>query len=224
MGRECPGKGKRDAPQRSATCQGLGSIRRVCAGKRLNSTGANSEASDWPLGVEGHLPGRGGGPTALSPHRLATVLGASATNSSRPFFKEAAAFRLHTAFQASTCTDTGVTCVRSAPGVHSVCSGVSGFARAVRQPAGAQSDRKAVKQSGDRRNRLRSKNSIVCRDGVVRHGGACCARVLGCVPIRRSSDQVRRSRRCSLMPFHNGATEIGVQGQRALPRPGFSGL
>jgi hypothetical protein len=25
------------------------------------------EASDWPLGVEGHLPGRGGGPTALSP-------------------------------------------------------------------------------------------------------------------------------------------------------------
>ena len=36
--------------------------------QRFNSTGANSEASDWPLEVEGHLPGRGGGPTALSPH------------------------------------------------------------------------------------------------------------------------------------------------------------
>ena len=115
------------------------------------------------------------------------------------------------------------TCVPFLPGVHSSCSGVRGFARAVCQPAGAQSDRKAVKQSGDRRNRLRSKNSIVCRDGVVRHGDAWCVRVLGCIPGRRSSDQVRRSRKCSLMPFHSGVPEIGVQGHRALPRPGFSG-
>jgi hypothetical protein len=63
-----PAKGNETLITRSATCQGLGSIRRVCAGKRLNSTGAGLEASDWPLGVEGHLPGRGGGPTALSQH------------------------------------------------------------------------------------------------------------------------------------------------------------
>ena len=69
LGRGWLGKGLRDALKRSATCQGLGSNRRAWAGIRLNSSGTNLEASDWPLEVEGHLPGRGGGPTALTTTR-----------------------------------------------------------------------------------------------------------------------------------------------------------
>jgi len=76
------------------------------------------------------------------------------------------------------------------PGVHSSCSGVSGFARAVGLPAGAQRDRKAVKQSGDRRYRLSSKNRFVCRDGVVRHGGARCS---GCWDVSQSGEVLIRS-------------------------------
>ena len=168
---------KRRSYKEAPPVRAIGSNRRACAGIRLNFTGASLEASDWPLEVEGHLPGRGGGPTALTTIRPSGRLFLCLIRSAHCLMINLRLMNL-----IAIIGPAHATCVHSPRGVHSFCSVVRGFARAVFQPAGAQSDRKAVEQSGDRRNRLRSKNRFVLRDGVVRHGDARCVRVLGCVP------------------------------------------